>query len=496
MTTISDIVSNSIQSDKLDLFVDLDGTLIAGDIAQESLAQATRDPQVFRDAVLGYFSGGLSGLKRSLAENAAPDVATLPYREEVLEYLRVARNSGRRIVLATATDITIARRVAAHLGLFDDVIGTVPGRNLKGKAKLEAIREMAQGPFEYLGDSNADIPIWRVAEKSGFVSPSPAARREMERSADSVTFQLDKKMTTAAALIKAMRLHQWAKNVLVFVPILFAHEYMHFDALVAGILAFVCFSLCASGVYLINDIADIQADRKHATKYKRPFAAGHLSIRQGLVAAAVLLGGAILASFLLVNILFGLVLTGYAILTTAYTFWLKRFSTVDVVALSLLYTVRILAGSAATYLAPSPWLLSYSLFFFLSLAYMKRFIELDGMQAKRDNEKLPSRNYYASEVQLVMTFGIANGALSILTLAQYVHSTSVEIAYETPFMLWLIVPIMMFWTYRSWTWASRGKIGDDPVVFALKDRISRICVAIVLLVIITARVVPVSLDLP
>lgn len=168
----------------------------------------------------------------------------------------------------------------------------------------------------------------------------------------------------------------------------------------------------------------------------------------------------------------------------------------DVVALSLLYTVRILAGSAATYLAPSPWLLSYSLFFFLSLAYMKRFIELDGMQAKRDNEKLPSRNYYASEVQLVMTFGIANGALSILTLAQYVHSTSVEIAYETPFMLWLIVPIMMFWTYRSWTWASRGKIGDDPVVFALKDRISRICVAIVLLVIITARVVPVSLDLP
>ncbi len=177
----------------------------------------------------------------------------------------------------------------------------------------------------------------------------------MERSADSPSFQLDKEMTTTAALIKAIRPHQWSKNVLVFVPVLFAHEYLHFDVLLAGILAFVRFSLCASGVYLINDIADIQADRKLATKHKRPFAAGHISIRQGLVAAAVLLGGAILASFLLVTILLGLVLTGYAVFTTAYTSWLKRFFTVDVVALSLLYTVRILAGSAATYLAPSPW---------------------------------------------------------------------------------------------------------------------------------------------
>ena len=493
MTTMPEIVSNSIQSDTLDLFVDLDGTLIAGDIAQESLAQATRDPQVFRDAVLGYVSGGLSGLKRSLAENAAPDVATLPYREEVLDYLRVARNSGRRIVLATATDITIARQVAAHLGLFDDVIGTVPGRNLKGAAKLEAIREMAQGPFEYLGDSDADIPVWRFAEKSGFVSPSPAARREMERSADSVSFQLDKEMTTAAALIKAMRPHQWAKNVLVFVPILFAHEYMHFDVLVAGILAFVCFSLCASGVYLINDIADIQSDRRHATKHKRPFAAGHLSIRHGLMAAVVLLASAVFGAFILVNVLFGVVITGYAILTTAYTFLLKRFSTIDVVALSLLYTVRILAGSAATLLAPSPWLLSFSLFFFLSLAYMKRYIELDGISSTEvEDVRLPSRNYYASELQLVLTFGIANGALSILTLAQYVNSTSVYAYYATPFMLWLIVPVMMFWIYRSWTWASRGKIGDDPVVFALRDNISRVCVATILLIIITSRSVDIS----
>ncbi len=489
-------VSNLTQNQPMDLFVDLDGTLIAGDIAEEALFRATSNPKAFVAAIRAFCQDGLAGLKRSLTTTDAPDVTTFPYRKDVLSYIRQARAEGRRVILATAADLTVAEKVADHLGLFDAVLGSEPGRNLKGPEKLLAIRELAQGPFEYLGDSTADIPVWQAAAKSGFVNPSRAALREMARSPETVSLHIEREMSAGTALLKAMRPHQWAKNVLVFVPILFAHEYANPEMLLAGVLAFLSFSLCASAVYIVNDIADIQADRKHATKHKRPFAAGHLSIRQGLVAAAVLLGGAILASFLIVNILFGLVLTGYAILTTAYTFWLKRFSTVDVVALSLLYTVRILAGSAATYLAPSPWLLSYSLFFFLSLAYMKRFIELDGMQAKRDNEKLPSRNYYASEVQLVMTFGIANGALSILTLAQYVHSTSVEIAYETPFMLWLIVPIMMFWTYRSWTWASRGKIGDDPVVFALKDRISRICVAIVLLVIITARVVPVSLDLP
>lgn len=496
MTAMSKIVSNSQQSSLLDLFVDLDGTLIAGDIAEESLAQASRHWSAFSAAVRAYFSGGLSALKRSLAQNAAPDVTTLPYREEVLDYIRAARAEGRRIILATAADLHIARDVANHLGLFDEVIGTEPGRNLKGRTKLEAIKEMAQGPFEYLGDSDADIPVWQAADKSGFVSPSAKARREMARDPDSVSLHVDRDVSPTAALIKAMRPHQWAKNVLVFVPILFSHQYVHPEILMAGILAFLCFSLCASGVYLVNDMADIQADRRHATKFKRPFAAGHLSVRQGILAASVLLIGSVVGAFLFVNVLFGVVLTGYAILTTAYTFFLKRYSTVDVVVLSLLYTVRILAGSAATLLAPSPWLLSFSLFFFLSLAYMKRYIELDGMSAAQADSKLPSRNYYASELQLVLTFGISNGALSILTLAQYVNSDKVHSHYATPYLLWLIVPVMMFWIFRSWTWASRGKIGDDPVVFALKDQISRVCVVSILLIIIAARVFEINWSSP
>ncbi|MCK0149799.1 UbiA family prenyltransferase [Marivita sp. S6314] len=484
------IVSKSTLSTGLDLFVDLDGTLIAGDIAEESLARTARNWRAFVAAAQSYSAGGLSGLKRSLATSMPPDVTNLPFREDVLDYIRGARAAGRRVVLATAADKQIAVAVADHLGLFDAVIASEPGRNMKGEAKLHAIQDMAAGPFEYLGDSAADVPIWQAAERSGFVAPSAQARHEMKRDPGSVSLHIEPSISQGKALMKAMRPHQWAKNVLVFVPILFAHEYVDPGVLLAGLMAFVCFSLCASGVYLVNDIIDIEADRKHATKHKRPFAAGHLSIRRGLLAAGALLGGSVLAAFAFVNVLFGLVLASYAVLTTAYTFCLKRYSTVDVVALSLLYTWRILAGSAATALAPSPWLLSYSLFFFLSLAYMKRYIEIDAMKTADEDEKLPSRNYYASEVQLVLTFGIANGALSVLTLAQYVNSTSVEQFYSMPFLLWLIVPVMMFWIYRTWTWASRGKIGDDPVVFALKDRISRICVGIVLLIIIAARVLP------
>lgn len=492
MTVMPSIVSKTTTQPSLDLFVDLDGTLIAGDIAQESLARATRVPGALRASVKGYFSDGLSGLKHSLAEVVPPDVTSLPYRDEVLDYIRTAKAEGRRVFLATAADQAVAEQVSKHLGIFDGVIASTPGRNLKGPEKLRAIQDIAPNGFEYLGDSDADLPIWDAAAKSGYVVPSKAAQRHRDQNAADATLQVARKMSPAKALLKAMRPHQWAKNALVLVPVLFAHEYTNPEIIVAGLLAFLCFSFCASGVYLLNDIIDIQADRQHATKKARPFAAGHLSIKRGLLAAAALLIGSTVAAFSIVNPIFGIVMIGYTALTTAYTFWLKTYSTVDVIALSLLYTVRILAGSAATMLQPSPWLLSYSLFFFLSLAYMKRYIELDRMQDADADEKLPSRNYYASELQLVMAFGIANGALSVLTLAQYLNSAAMTVHYSTAFLLWLIIPVMMYWIYRAWTWASRGKIGDDPVLFAIKDRISRLCVALVLLIMGAARL----LELP
>ena len=487
MNVMRETVSGNEANTALPLFVDLDGTLIAGDIAEEAMARAFRRRGAVGAALAGYRGNGLSGMKRALSEHVPPDVAHLPYREEVLDYIRRARAAGRRVVLATAADEPVARAVADHLGLFDDVLASTPGRNLKGEAKRDAIVSAAPDGYEYLGDSAADIPVWQSASRAGFVAPSAAAARQMRAKPQTVSLRIDRRGRRDMAILRAMRPHQWAKNVLVFVPVLFAHLYTQPGALVSAVLAFLCFSLCASGVYLLNDMVDVEADRRHASKRFRPFAAGQLTIRQGLVVSAALFAAAFIGAFALVGPAFGLVLFGYGVLTTAYTFCFKRYSTVDVVALSLLYTVRILAGSAAVAVAPSPWLLSYSLFFFLSLAYMKRYIELAPLAEKTEDGKLPSRNYYASDVQLVQTFGIANGALSVLTLAQYVNSAKVHAIYNAPILLWLIVPVMMFWTYRSWTWASRGRIGDDPVVFALRDRISRLCVFLIIGVIVLAR---------
>ena len=269
MNALPPIVSSSAQSAGPDLFVDLDGTLFAGDIAEESLARALRNWSAARAAATAYAQAGLSGLKRSLAQTMPPDVTRLPYREDVLSYIRDARAAGRKVVLATAADKAIAQDVADHLGLFDAVIASEPGRNLKGRAKLAAIRDMAQGPFEYLGDSDADIPIWQEAAMSGYVTPSTAATRHMKASSENVTLHVQPDVTPAKALIKAMRPHQWAKNVLVFVPILFAHAYTDASVLLAGLLAFLCFSFCASGVYLINDIIDIEADVEYVLVHRR-----------------------------------------------------------------------------------------------------------------------------------------------------------------------------------------------------------------------------------
>jgi 4-hydroxybenzoate polyprenyltransferase len=252
----------------------------------------------------------------------------------------------------------------------------------------------------------------------------------------------------------------------------------------------VSYSLCASSVYLINDLLDVEADRAHATKRNRPFAAGTLPPDIGALAAVGLLALS-LALAALISGAFLIVLLIYIALTKAYSLWLKRFSTVDVVILALLYTLRIIAGAAAIGVMPSPWILTFSLFFFLSLAYMKRYIELSRLVAKaaEDTAQLPVRNYYAGDLTVVQTFGIANGALSLLTMANYINSDMVKHHYRTPEFLWLMLPIMMFWTYRAWMWANRDKIGDDPVAFALRDQLSRLSVLLLLLSVALARYV-------
>lgn len=468
----------------LPLYVDLDGTLVHTDVAQELLVAALARPRNWAPVLRAWRHHGASGIKRAIWAPDGFHPALLPYDETVLDYLRQARAQGRRIVLATAADRELAETIAVHLGLFDAVLASEPGANLKGTAKLDAIRADSGGAFEYLGDSAADIPIWRAAQRAGVIRPDAAARAERDTLGGRLSLVTDPPPPAWRGLLRAMRPHQWAKNALVFLPLLFAHLYTDMGALLMATLGFVAMSLMASGVYLINDLLDIPADRRHRSKRHRPFAAGVLRPVQGVAAAALLLLAALGLGFGAVGLPFGLVLLLYFAMTTVYSLALKRFSTIDVIILSLLYTVRIVAGAAACDVLLSPWLLTFSLFFFVSLAYMKRFIELE---AVTEDAKLPHRNYWGAELASVQIFGIANAAVSLLTLAQYINSPTARETYGARDILWLTVPLMMFWIYRSWMWAIRGKVGDDPVVFALKDRISQVTLLAVLLVLVAAR---------
>ncbi|MDF1802678.1 UbiA family prenyltransferase [Thalassovita sp.] len=466
------------------LFVDLDGTLVLTDVAEEMLARSARSVSAMTKGLGAYRADGLGGLKRSLFQEVGFRADLLPYNPQVMEYIHQARHAGREIILATAADREVAEEVAAFTDLFDRIIASDPGRNLKGKAKLEAIHDIVgDGPFEYLGDSKADLPIWTAASHRGFARiPNSAAALAAEK--DFVTLTPGPAPSRLRALRKAMRPHQWSKNVLVLAPLLFTHLYGDPVSVLRALLGFAVFSICASAVYLINDVLDIEADRAHETKKARPFAAGLLLPRVGFGGALVLLVVALSLAFGVLGTGFGVVMLLYVALTTAYSFVLKAFSTVDVVALALLYTLRIIAGAVALKTFPSPWLLTFSMFFFLSLAYLKRYIELSKITGSRG---LPSRNYWASDLTVVQTFGIANGALSLLTLAEYVSNNEVTQRYQTPGILWLSIPVMMFWTYRAWMWANRGKIGDDPVIFAMKDQISRLTGLVILAIFLLAR---------
>ncbi len=470
-------------SNEVPLFVDLDGTLLKTDLAEEMLVRGIRSIDSLFGAFKAYCTTGLGGLKRSLVEAVGFTPAFLPYKQSVRDYVRQAKTDGRRVILMTAADQIAAQQIADFIGDFDEVIGSTPRHNLKGQRKLQAIKEIVgDGQFEYIGDSRADIPIWEAATYRGFAH-IPGAAKELAAQSSQVTLLPELSKSKLRSLIKAMRPYQWSKNVLVLAPLLFAHEYDDPVNLARSVQAFTIFSICASSAYLFNDVLDLEADRAHPTKSLRPFAAGDLSPRFGLAASLVLLVLSFLFAFGSMGPAFGAVTVLYFLMTTTYSLVLKSFSTIDVVVLSLLYTVRILAGSAALLFYPSSWLLIFSLFFFLSLAYLKRYTEL--LKAK-GSENLPSRNYWKEDLSIVQTFGITSGGLSLLTMAQYIQNEAARGVYKTPLLLWAIIPLMMFWIYRAWMWASRGKLGDDPIIFAATDRVSLISGVIIVGIILLA----------
>jgi 4-hydroxybenzoate polyprenyltransferase/phosphoserine phosphatase len=459
------------------LYVDLDGTLIATDLLHESLLQLVRASPLSLVMVPIWLARGKASLKHEVARRVEIDVTTLPYREDVLRLVRDARDAGRRVVLATASDMKFAQQVSQHLGLFDDVIASNGGRNMSGAGKLDAIERHAGGlPFAYAGDRPVDLPIWRRAEAAVVVSGSDWLN---QRAAQSTTIEaiIRPQVARLSRYIYGMRLHQWLKNLLIFLPLMPSLHELTLDVVVNASIAFLAFGLMASGIYVVNDLLDLGSDRRHHRKRRRPFAAGEISVGRGLLMAVGLSAASLVLSVSLLPVEFLYVLLVYMALTTAYSVHLKRRAVVDVFSLAALYTIRIAAGTAATGLPFSFWVLSFSLFIFLSLALAKRYVEL--ATAVEDPTKLNTdRGYLPNDLTFVLCGGVAAGQMSTLLFSLYINDQDMMGRYENPVWLWMLIPIFLFWIMRIWLKAVRGLLHEDPVVFAARDWVSLTAVGI------------------
>jgi 4-hydroxybenzoate polyprenyltransferase/phosphoserine phosphatase len=454
------------------LCVDLDGTLIHTDLLVESaLALLARAPWMLLAMLFWLLRAGKAGLKQEIARRVELNVAVLPYNEELVAWVR-KQHTQRITTLCTASDATLAECVANHLGIFHAVIASDGTRNLSGSNKAQTLVERyGEQGFDYVGNAKVDLHIWRRAHAAIVVEPgSRLTAAVMKVTQVDRTFKSP--TSTLRAWIKALRLHQWIKNVLVFLPILAAHRVLDIPSFIASVVAFVCFGLCASSVYITNDLLDLTADRQHQRKKLRPFAAGVIPLYQGPLAAALLLLMGFTIAFQ-ISLTFAAVMAGYYVLTTAYSLKLKRVVMLDVVVLATLYTTRILAGAAAIHTPASFWLLAFSMFIFLSLAMIKRYVEL--LSAQKAGKVKPSgRGYDVEDISLIQSLGSSSGYLAVLVLALYIDSTASSALYRHPHYLWMLCPLLLYWISRTWAIAHRGIMHDDPVVFAVMDKTSRI----------------------
>ena len=456
----------------LPLCVDLDGTLIATDLLWESYFALARRRPADLARTPAWLLRGRARLKSEIASRVELDASTLPYRREVVDFLAAEKARGRKLVLATASDRRLAQAVADHLGLFDEVMASDADGNLKGRAKLAALeRRFGRGGFAYLGDSAADLPIWEGAGETLLVRSRPGvARRAAAFREPAAVFEGTP--VGPLALIKALRPHQWAKNILVFVALIASHQFGVVAAWLNCLAAFASFSFAASAVYILNDLLDLESDRKHHRKRRRPFASGAAPIPAGVVLIGLLLAASAAAAAVLPP-RFAAILALYLVLTTAYSFLLKRKLMVDVICLAGLYTLRILAGGVAATAPISPWLMAFSMFLFLSLAFAKRYTELTAVG--ESTEKIAGRGYQPSDIDLIRSFGPMSGYLCVLVFCLYLNSPDVRAYYHHPGVLWLLCPILLYWISRVWFLACREQLNEDPVVFALRDRNSHAC---------------------
>jgi 4-hydroxybenzoate polyprenyltransferase/phosphoserine phosphatase len=471
----------------LPLVVDLDGTLISGDLLHETATRYLVASPLGAAKLLPWTLAGAARLKTELASRAELDVTALPYRPEVLEWLRQESLRGREIVLASASHESLVDAVAAHVGVFSDTIGTTADRNLRSEAKAAALVERYghQG-FEYVGNHRHDLEVWREAAAAHIVTRSgKLSRAAGQHTVLGRTFEPD--AVTLVSLLKSLRPHQWVKNLLVLLPLFTAQLLHDVDAVVSALLAFVSFCLVASSVYVLNDLADLDNDRHHPKKRRRPFAAGTVSLLHGWMVWPVLTLAGFAVALVWLPWTFTAVLLAYYVTTVLYTFTLKRSRIVDVVALAALYTLRVIAGVAAISATVSMWLLTFSLFLFLSLALIKRVSELT--RARREGASTKGRGYIDQDLELLSSYGVSSSIAAAVIFSLYVNDPNTQLLYQTPQLLWAALPILLTWLMRAWLIAHRGEMNEDPILFAIRDRKSLVGGFLVVLVFVAAKVV-------
>ncbi|MDI1302843.1 MAG: UbiA family prenyltransferase [bacterium] len=456
------------------LVVDLDGTLLRSDLLMETGMAFVRHKPLSLLQPFAWLVKGKAALKEGLAHATDLDVSVLPYDPDVIALIEAERRHGRHVVLATASHHTLAERIAEHLQLFDQVLATSGDHNLSAHRKRDLLVEhYGEQGFDYAGNSRDDMPVWAVARHAYVVNPESGVERRA-RAQGNVEQVIHSNPSRGRDWLKALRLHQWLKNALIFVPLLASHQLTNPALLLQGLLAFLLFGLCASSVYLLNDLLDLADDRHHQSKRHRPFAAGRLSIKSGVTVFPLLLVAAFAGASLLLPWEFSAVLAAYYLLTLAYSLSLKRLMALDVIALAMLYTVRIVAGAAAFRLPLTFWLLAFSMFMFLSLALVKRYAELREARSKGDTEKTRGRGYYPDDLEMISSLGASSGYLAVMVLALYIHDQATAALYRHPQVIWLACPLLLFWITRVWMLTHRGQMHDDPVVFAIRDQVSLI----------------------
>jgi 4-hydroxybenzoate polyprenyltransferase len=465
------------------LYVDLDGTFTKSDLLFESLVIAIKNNPLVLLLCFIWLLKGKAYLKHQLSLRADIDTKLLPLNSEFYAFLLEEKAKNRRIVLATASHEKYAKNVCDQSDIFDSYISSDRNTNLKGKAKLLSIQSENE-KFSYAGNSREDFILFEKCEDSYLVNPTKKAKQLAAQSPTSKTF--DDSDTSKWVWIKQLRVHQWIKNALIFVPLMVSGHFLNGNSILLSVLGFISFSCLASATYIINDLLDLESDRSHLRKKNRPLAAGTISLINGAFAAISLLVLAFAIASTL-NDSFNLVLTLYLVLTLSYSLKIKQYIGMDVIALASLYTLRIIAGAVILTVTISFWLLSFSMFVFLSLAMIKRCAELKSFEETKKTQTT-GRDYHVEDYLVLMSIGTSSAMLSILMFCFYVNSNVLTDQYQQPTLLWLVIPALCYWMMRMWIKTHRGEMHDDPIVFSLKDKGSIITIAFMGLIALLAQV--------